>query len=391
MKFTKKAVSAAVCIVLIISAVLLSSGTGNLAGAGMGQNAEVKTIVEAKDLFDYASSPNKSSSALKSSADNTATESKQSENKYTSYTMTETTDMTVESRSSSENKSTSGRYLDSSSTTAIVMKRTLTVYRTDDAILYKSEGRLTSSSTSSNPYTYYEKPSGGTYNDSYESIAYRNSTTQTSLNFKVQVYVNSTKKTVLLFFEQFHYTYLYSYTDSKNSDKNKTETEKDKDLGTLTNYIGQWIDCSSTPSIASVFLNANNDNLVTLAELGALIKKSDEGDEKLFDKRDGVYVLKTKPLKELLKIPNIPEDKFSVTGSLEINLNNRSTPIVNCDFTFNAYNSESGNGISYSASATACVRDNIVFKNINNTVVSDADIDAIDIEDLIEREKENSK
>lgn len=355
-----------VSLALIVCAGVLGAGTGSLAGAGSGRNEKIATLSELKDLLD-------SVGGMGQRSVNNASVSDASENgkEYSSFTLVETTSLysSSSSRSSYSYQTSSGS---SESSNSVVMKRTLELYATTEAVLYKSEGKISSIASS------HTTSSGQGTSSSV--------TTKTSSNmdFKVRIYLKD--DTVLLYIERLNYTYRRVRTDSANPDNDLDESDDDSEFNELKKHYRKWIDCSSMPYIANTFISVNNSNLQTLGEISSIINRSLSGDESYFKESGGVYTMKKKPLLEMYGLSD-ESDADSFKGGFEINLSDKKKPFIDTTVSLSAHaDSDSSSSATQHSERYASVTDKILFKNVNNTIVKDADFKTVDILDIIDEE-----
>ena len=361
MSLVKRIVKVAVCAVLLIVAVCMNTKTQALAGAGKGTNEKITTLEAFSALI-------KETGRKQSTARSAPVVESATGKSYDSFTFIETT--SLRSQSDSSQNGDNGSWSSSSSNSSL--NRTLEMYYTEDAVWYKAEGRLVSKSDSSSR--------------AYSSSGFLSATTETntkrSMNFKIQIYAEEEK--VLLYIENLQYSYSYKYYDGKNSENNKTETEDGQDLDVLKNYYNRWIDCTSMPYIANVFLTVNDTNMATLSRIGNLLETAWEAKE--YTESNNAYQLKTPVARQIFGLSN--GDDVDFDGTVSVDLSRPAVPslLIDASAKNKIVRLGSGYNYSYSGSSYVYLNDNIQFRNINNTVFKKANMKAIDISEIIGEE-----
>ncbi|MBE6548466.1 MAG: hypothetical protein E7667_06305 [Ruminococcaceae bacterium] len=343
-----KAVAGAICAALLIVALVFSPSVSAdvVAGAGKGENAELTSLEDVADFFDFLNNGTDSSvyapdfdflSAMTEDGTDAATEipidaategntedqepshSEKSREKktYTSGTIHEVSQMNAESSYHGDSYGGSSRYS---------MVRTLSIYLTEDASYYKSNGSLQSNSNSWSDVD-------GEYDE--EGSA-------TSMMWDFEFYFDEDQMLMKI--------------------NNLVLCSDDEDFKFPFDRegFGKWLDISDTDVLGAIEIDAINRE--SLGELGeCIVEYMDDG----FVKNGKVYTL---------------IDKFIEDSKIVVNLNDADSPVLEMTY---SQSDDSSSG-SYSSHVGAVY----TFENINNTVVELSDdikvedaADYIDLED----------
>lgn len=331
----KKYVALIVCSVLLIIAMLMGSATQSdvILGRGNGIDARVATVEQFVDVLDFFTNYKIKSTDSASVEDGVSTfASKKEESKYTSATFYNKSKMT-----SNYSSSFSG----ASSTTNLVFNRELTIYLTETSAYYDSIGKVMQSSTQ----TYQGETK------SYSSY----------MDFDMEIYMSAKK--CYIKFNKFD---MFASGDGASSNENIIKPE----------MLGKWFDGDE---IGSEFLAINQQNYAILEDLGDYFE-----DYRLsnFNESNGVYKLKQEYLQEVFAVVfGVPETD-DMKGEFSLNLSNKVRPTVSIVQSYSASNYNDGQSVSNSAYS----QNNMVFSNINNTVINFKATNIYDLEDYIDME-----
>ncbi len=332
----KKYITPIVCSVLLIISLLMGapSDTSIVSGKGNGTDSQVKTIDQFVDVLEFFNNfkleSDDNSSAQVAGGTYSAGSAEENLAKYTSATF-----YNKSRASSSYSASYSGKSYSSNSK----YTRELTIYLTKTAAYYKSVGIIMQNGSSSTD--------GGT--ESYSNY----------VDFDLDIYI--TTKTSYVKFNKFDIT---SSGDGATSENFVTPE-----------MLGKWFDASE---IAEEMLELNEENYEILYDMGLYFERN-----KLthFTQTNGVYTLNKDYLQDVFSDifdTSFPEDG---RGSFSVNLSNSVKPSINFVMSTTA-NSNS----TYSVYSTAYSENNMVFSNINNTIIRFNPSRVYDIEDFINEE-----
>lgn len=357
MSLGKRIAIVVVSFAFVIAAALFGTSPKSLAGAGNGINERIATLTELEDLL----------TAIDGNGSRSIAKLAKNIDGYTSFSMVEVTNAY-----SKTNYSSSGDYSSSSQSSKSSVNRTLEIYVNEDYTYYVSEGRFTSYDLSENHYS------------ANSSIPYKHTsrTSKLSMDFKIRIFIGNER--VLLYVEKLNLSYKYEYYDSSDSDNDVTKNEQDKDIDQLKNYSHQWIDCTSYPSIADVFLEIDSANMKTLSSFSRLLRKEIDSDKSIFLKSDNIYTLKSEPLTDFVGVPKDSEDDFD--GKLIIDLSNKTNPSIN----FEAKVKINEKSDTITNNSYVYISDDYKFRNINNTVIREITADTVDIKDIIKNSEEKA-
>ena len=375
----KRMIAGAISLALLVTALVSSYEVPAVnVGKGKGKGAEIHSIedmsnvlrsVEALDL-----ERNIVSLLLNSESDLP---------RHSSVTMTESTNMTLDSSysRSSESSSQSG----SSSTS---FRRKLQIAFAQDAAYYVSDGQLISRSDSSQTTQRYNYDP-----EINDSIRYSLKTERESknfLDFSVNVYISPAY--VLLKINRLEYSLYqyYSYTNSLDSSENEEEeTWGDDIFNSLQGYLGSWIDCTSVPEIAEIFLSVNEYNIETIALISDFLEDTLNREENIFHSENGHYTLDEDGLKQLFGISeDQEEDIVNFDGMFDINLSSAASPSIKLDMSSSVVNNSAPSASVYERNSTDInIQEVLFFKDIDNTVIElSRDLDTVDILEIVGEE-----
>ncbi len=307
----KKYVMPIVAIVLIVAALVLPSDSLTpvvSAGAGNGQNAEITSLKELGEVIDFiagidsdseTSMLDDGSTVLTSSFDSDDEDEDEDESKknpHSSVTMIEDTVIVI------NNKSEKSK-----------IKRSLTMYITQDATYYISKGSSSDEDT-------------------------------TTAMFDLEMYVS--EDVTLVKFEKYSLTYSNSSGEKKNENIS-------------TEYVGKWLKIPAEGS-AMIFSMIDEINRDTLGNIGDLIK---QGKDAGFKEKNDVYSLEQS---------NLEEDDTLIT----IDLSDNETPsiewLIDAEYTTVDYETFSYDMID---TITFCNIDNTVIEINDDNVIEFDDLE----------------
>lgn len=322
MQLTKRIIAGVLCILLFVGAVVCWYNPSPIfVGRGSWQNAEIRSLedmnIVLKSLEELGA--NSPSAALPVAA-------AEEEVRYSSATVTETTNL----------------YMTGGSATAS-LRRKLQMSLTTDTAYYVSDGQLIVHSRSEGTSSYQEQ--------------------NVYMDFSVCIYMREDR--VLIKADRMEYRVLISTSE-------ETTLQTIDEYNVFDNHLGEWIDCSSEPALASIFLSLNSFNVQTLSDLGRIIDEEMASEKSLFDLDGAVYMLKEDVFAEWLGLSGTDVD-----GAMNIDLSKAQAPLVLLDYRYSA----GSQGINLYMS----LEDRLVFENINNTEIRfTGNVEITDIRDLIE-------
>lgn len=336
----KKVICFAVCIVLLIIALVFSGGTGGVtAGKGRGTDAKITSLEQFSDLFSRLS---QSSAVAAVDSKAVAVAERKQEKEYTSFTMHETSNIKV----SADSYIRGNTY--SSSRNKTVLRRTIDYYYTEDAVYYSADMIFAT--------TYTTEKSG------------ESKTVKSSVSLNMDLYLGANY--ALLRFNRF----LSSVTDS--------------DFIGTDNIIGKWFKFEEGDSVVSSLISVNDYNSRFLNLLSGYLKSYYE---KGFDKSGDVYKLSNSAFKSFVKSAlsiygaSSSGSDEDMDGELIVDIEDATKPQVSFGLKEEYKDSENNANYSYSIEMNAKESDVLEFMNINNTIVNiPKNINTYSVEDLKE-------
>ena len=325
----KKVICFAVCIVLLIIALVFSGGTGEVtAGKGRGTDAKITSLEQFSNMF----------SKLSQTSAVAAAEGER-EKEYTSFTMHETSSVTISVNSTS-------RGIDySSSHYKTVMHRTLDYFYTEDTVYYCADMIFATTSKT-------EKNSEETKTD------------KRSVSLNMKLYLG--EDYALLKFDRF----LSSVTDG--------------DSICTDNIIGKWFKFEQGDSVVNSLISVNDYNNRFLNLLSGYLESYYE---KGFEKSGEIYTLSNSAFKSFVKAAlsiygaSSSGSDDDIDGELIVDIEDATKPQVS--FGLKEENQVSNRENGYSFEMNAKENDVLEFMNINNTIVKiPKNINTYSVEDL---------
>lgn len=375
----KRMIAGAISLALLVTALISSYEVPAVnVGKGKGKGAEIHSIEDMSNVLRSVEALGSEQNIISLSFNSASALPR-----HSSVTMTESTNMTLDSSysRSSESSSQSG----SSSTS---FRRKLQIAFAQDAAYYVSDGQLISRSDSSQTMQRYNYDP-----EINDSIRYSLKTERESknfLDFSVNVYISPAY--VLLKINRLEYNayQYYKYTNSMDSSENEEEeTWGDDILGVLQGYLGEWIDCTSAPEIAEIFLTVNDYNIETIGLISDFLEDALNREENIFHSESGHYTLDEDGLKQLFGISeDQEEDIVNFDGMFDINLSSAASPSIKLDMSSSVVNNSAPSASVYERNSTDInIQEVLFFKDIDNTVIElSRDLDTVDILEIVGEE-----
>ncbi len=329
----KKYISLIVCAVLLIVAFAIGTPakTGIIAGAGDGKGSHINTVEQFVDVIDFFENYELTSSGVTAQTEGTGYSATNSQSAYNSATFYNKSRATVNSYTSRDSYS----YSSNSNYT-----REMTIYLTQGAALYHSVGVILSNTS---------------VNSSGESK-------DVVMTFDFDMHIYFTADSCLVYFAKWNVT------------------SSDADVTSAYNFVkpsmlNKWYDAGV---LGEMLLSVNEENYEVLGAIGDYF---DEYKTSKFKTSGKVYTLEDDYVYEVFSLmfgTSYPED---VRGGFTLNLSDSFRPTLSMTEAYSMSNFES----SYSYEITAYSENNMVFSNINNTVINASQIKLSgNLEDLVE-------
>lgn len=375
----KRMIAGAISLALLVTALISSYEVPAVnVGKGKGKGAEIHSIEDMSNVLRSVEALGSEQNIISLSFNSASALPR-----HSSVTMTESTNMTLDSSysRSSESSSQSG----SSSTS---FRRKLQIAFAQDAAYYVSDGQLISRSDSSQTMQRYNYDP-----EINDSIRYSLKTERESknfLDFSVNVYISPAY--VLLKINRLEYNayQYYKYTNSMDSSENEEEeTWGDDILGVLQGYLGEWIDCTSAPEIAEIFLSVNEYNIETIALISDFLEDTLNREENIFHSENGHYTLDEDGLKQLFGISeDQEEDIVNFDGMFDIDLSSAVSPTIKLDMTSSVVDTSAPDAAIFERNNTDInIQEVLLFEDIGNTVVElSRNLDTVDILEIVGEE-----
>ena len=354
--WVKRIVVCILSLAVLVGAITLSYEAPTvMVRQGRREGAQIRTVEDMRDVLQSVEALD-----FDQSITSLALDAESDGCRYSSVTMTKTTNMTLDNtyswsydgdvRIRSSNKS---------------LRRKLQIAFAQNAAYYVSEGQMLSREYSSRRYSTEQE-------------------VRVYLDFSVNAYVSSAY--VLLKINQLEYG-VYRYDSSlENGEK---EDWGDDTLNDLQGYLGVWIDCTSAPEIAEIFLSDNEDVIPTIGLISDFLKDALNRDENIFHYYNGHYTLDADGLKRLFGISESEaDDLVNFDGMFEINLSSAKSPAIELDLTSSVVNSSAPDAaISESYGTDINLWEALLFEDIDNTVVELLrNVDTVDILEIVGEE-----
>ncbi len=338
----KKYISLIICSVLLVIAMVMGSPAKAdvVSGRGNGNDTRVTTVEQFVDVLDFFNNYE-----IKSVGD----ESSQTEGSgfasslddliggnndaiYTSATFYNKSRATSDQRYSYEGMSSESH---------ATQTRELTIYLTKTSAFYHSVGAVMQNGTST---------SSGGETERYSMV----------MDFDMEIYM--TAKVCYIKFNKFDMTASGDDVENENF--------------VTSNMLGKWFDAGE---LGVYFLQINAQNYEILGDIGDYF---DEFKLSNFNQSNNVYTLREDYIQEVFSMifgMSFPDD---VRGSFSLNLSNKVRPTMSLIQAYSLNEYESG----YSINASSYAENNMVFKNINNTVVQFKANRIYDLKDYVDEE-----
>ena len=385
MTVLKRVISVLLCVVLAAAAVLLANGTQEVhIGRGDGQNESIVSLEEFHALLTSADAEMKLPEGLTlASAEDGIPEDGQAvlEDAYKSMTMTETSDLYSSSSSDSRSSSSGGSSVTTTASASVTFRRKLIFAYTPDAVYYRSEGRLVSSSESET----VSRSSTGSVTTTRQEKTY--------FDFALDIFIDAERVLIKADRRYYYKKTVTTRVATGDSSNNSEEVDYDEEevIRILQEHLGEWLDCTKVPSVVYSFTQITDMNLQTLSSLGETVEEGmSEGGAFSFRREDERYFLDNETMKEMM---GVPDDFDDFNGEFSVDLTDAYAPTLSYMFYGGNSAEESSESVSSSFSSesnvNAHVRDHFLFENIGNTVVSMPEgISGIDMSELLGEENE---
>lgn len=406
MEFVKRFLSFAVCIGLLIGAIVIDYHPNAISGGkGDGIDTEVTTLTQMRDVIrmfeniNYQPDSGSETQSLSASAVQTKAPANYAQTLLSSRpARADVSQAIVMAAAEEEPEGTSdpifaqhdsvtlvedskiylqldfreeGETYLSTSSTMMSAQLTMTIYFTSEATLYDMTCAILSDTSASMRQDLYDATGG-----SMGSISSKE-TIKTAIDLSFQAYISDSQ--ALLNYDKIYFggtrEYDYNAADSAD-DVHKKESLYPSLTEELTPMEGKWLDCKNEPSLLETFLEAGTQDLQTLLALGDMLEIYESQAEESED-GDGIYIL---PIEELMKIfISDLTDVQGVEGDFLIDLGNRIEPAMRYSLSYDY--SDKDLSVEKIAVFGQC---SLVFKNIDNTVITvDPDMQAHDIRDYL--------